>query len=134
MNVSGPIAEIIELDSTANALMGGRIYPNVLKQQTTYPAAAVTVVSNSPLNTKGQASDLDIGSVQLDVYGETYTSAANASAAIRTALDYYSGTVTLTGGGTVVVRHLEYKGQSDGFTENAELHRIINTYSIAIEQ
>lgn len=134
MNVSGPIAEIIELDATANALMGGRIYPNVLKQETTYPAAAVTLVSNRPTNTKTQASDLDLVSVQIDVYGQTYSSTAGASAAIRTALDYFSGSVTLTGGGTVIVRHLEYKGQSDGFTESAELHRIINTYSIAIEQ
>jgi len=133
MNVSGPIAVLIAADATANTLMGGRVYPNVLKQETTYPAAAVNLISNTPTNTKGQASDLDIATVQVDVYGETYTSTAAASAAIRTALDYKSGTVNLTGGGTVVVRHLEYKGQQDGYTENAELHRIINTYTISIE-
>jgi len=133
MNVSGPIAVLIAADATANGIMGGRVYPNVLKQETTYPAAAVTLVSNSPTNTKSQASDLDIITVQVDVYGETYTSAANAAAAIRTALDYQSGTVNLTGGGSVVVRHIEYKGQQDGFTDNAELHRIINTYTLSIE-
>ena len=43
---------------------------------------------------------------------------AATSAAIRSALDYYAGTVALTGGGSVVVAHIEYKNESDGFFLN----------------
>lgn len=133
MNVTGPIAVLIAANGTANGLLAGRVYPGVLKQESAYPAAVVNVVSNGPTNTKTQASDLDIISVQIDVYGSTYTSASNTAAAIRGALDYYTGTVNLTGGGTVKVRSITYNGENDGFTEAAELFRKIQTYTISIE-
>lgn len=134
MNVSGIVAKVIAADATAYGLLSTRVYPGVVKQQAGYPAIAVNLILPGPTNTKTQASDLDITMVQVDVYGETYATTAAASSAARTALEYYSGTVTLTGGGTVNVAHIEYKSERDGYVERPDIFRRICEYSIAIRR
>lgn len=132
MNVSGIIAVLIAADGTANGLLAGRVYPGVVKQEAGYPSVAVNLIDPNPTNTKTQASDLDLTMVQVDVYGTTYSTAAATSAAIRTALDYYAGTVSLTGGGSVVVAHIEYKSERDGYAEKPDIFRRMCEYSISI--
>lgn len=134
MNVAGIIAVRIAADATANGLLTGRVYPGVIKQEAGYPAVAVNLVTPGATNTKTQASDLDVATVQVDVYGSTYTSAADTSNAVRSALDYYTGTVSLTGGGTVNVAHIEYQSERDGFVERPDIFRRICEYSIAIRR
>lgn len=121
MNVTGPLKTLIAANGTANGLMAGRVYPGVLEQETSYPAAAINVVSTAPTNSKTTASSLDRVLVQLDVYATTYAATAGAAAAIRTALDYQtSGSLT----------HIEFNGQEDMFSAKPELYRIMQTYSI----
>jgi len=63
MNVTGPIKTLIAANGTANGLMAGRVYPGVLEQETSYPAAAINVVSTAPTNSKTTASSLHRGLV-----------------------------------------------------------------------
>jgi hypothetical protein len=121
MNVSGPLKTLIGANSPANTIMGGRIYPAVLEQETTYPAAAINTLSIRPTNSKTAASTFDRVTVQIDVYGETYATTAAAAAAIRTALDYSS---------SGSLGHIEFEGQSDMFSAKPEIFRIMQTYSI----
>lgn len=121
MNVTGPIKTLIAANGTANGLLAGRVYPGVLEQNSTYPAAALNVVSTRPMNSKTTASTLDRVTLQVDVYGETYATTADAAAAIRTAIDYKS---------SGSLNHIEYIGQEDMFTVKPELNRIMQTYSI----
>lgn len=121
MNVTGPLKTLIAANSPANTIMGGRVYPAVLEQNTTYPAAAINTLSVRPANNKTNASTLDRVTVQIDVYGETYATTAAAAAAIRTALDY-------TNSGSL--GHIEFEGQSDMFSAKPEIFRIMQTYSI----
>jgi hypothetical protein len=72
--------------------------------------------------------------VQVDIYGSTYTATAAASAAIRTALDNYSGTVTLTGGGTTAVAGITYTNEMDGYVERPDIFRRITEYHISIKR
>lgn len=134
MNVAGIVATRIAANTTANSLIGGRVYPGKVKQEAGYPAVCVNLITPNPTNTKTAGSDLDIALVQVDIYGSTYTSAANTASAVRMALDYYAGTVTLTGGGTVNVASISYTNEMDGFTENAELYRRIQEYYISIRR
>lgn len=134
MNVSGIVAVILAANGTANGLLAGRVYPGVVKQEAGYPAVAVNLGTLGPTNTKTQASDLDVTTVQVDVYGSTYTSAADTAIAVRNALDYYSGTVSLTGGGSAVVRHIECFDAPDGFVERPDIHRRMMQFKIAIER
>ena len=134
MNVSGIVDRIIAADSPANTLFGERVHPGLLDQEAGYPAAVVTLITPGPTHTKTQASDLDIATVQVDVYAQTYPEMADASAAARTALDQYAGTVTLTGGGTVDVALISYINETDGFVERGEIFRRICEYKISIRR
>lgn len=134
MNVSGIVAELIEANAPAHAAIAGRVYPGVAKQETAFPCVVVNLVAPNPNNTKTKASDLDLALVQVDVYGQTYTSAASTSALVRTALDYKSGTVSLTGGGSASVAHIEYKQERDGFVERPDIFRRICEYTISLRR
>lgn len=121
MNVSGPIKTLIAANGTANGIFSGRVYPGVLEQETTYPAAAINTISVTPANSKTTASTLDRVMVQVDVYGTTYATTAAAAAAIRGAIDYQSsGSLT----------HIEFEDQKDMFSAKPELYRIMQTYSV----
>ena len=121
MNVTAPLKALIAANSPANTLMGGRIYPGVLEQESAYPAAAINVVTTGPTNSTTAASTLDRVTVQIDIYATTYAATAGAAAAIRTALDYTtSGSLT----------HVEFEDQQDMFSAKPELFRIMQTYSI----
>lgn len=134
MNVSGIVSVLIAANATAHALIAGRVYPGVAKQETAYPCVVVNLVNPGATTTKREVSNLDITMVQVDVYGSTYTATAAASAAIRTALDNYSGTVTLTGGGTTVVAGITYTNEMDGYVERPDIFRRITEYHISLKR
>lgn len=125
MNVSGPIIALIAANATANNLLGGRVYPDVLKQSTAYPAAAINIRDTDPANTKTGPSDIDRVLVQIDVYATTPTDANNASEAIREALDYQ------TSGDIAGIFFQRWLG---GFSEKPELIRRISEYSIMLRR
>lgn len=125
MNVTGPIIDLIAANPTAHGLLGGRIYPQVLKQSTAYPAAAINVKDIDPANTKTGPSDLDRVRVQIDVYAYTATEAAQSAEAIRGAIDYQvSGDIA----GIFFVREI------DGLSEKPELIRKLTEYSIMLRR
>lgn len=129
MNITGPIIKLIASNTTANNLLGGRVYPGVIKQNSAYPAAAINVTGVSPTNTKTSPSDLDFCRVQIDIYATTPTVAGQTADAVRGVLDYYTGSVALTGGGTEYVEHIQYERELMGFSETPELFRIIQEYT-----
>lgn len=134
MNVSGIVATILAADGTANGLLSGRVYPGRVKQEAGYPAAAVTLISPGATDSKTQVSDTDFTTAQISVFGSTYSSAVNTAAAIRNALDFYSGTVTLTGGGTEDVALISYSSEMDGFEDRPDVYTRICEYIITIKR
>lgn len=121
MNISGPIIGLIAANSTANTLLGGRVYPDVLKQSTTYPAAAINITGGTANNTKTAVSDLDRVLVQIDTYGTTPSDAAEADEAIRGAIDYQS---------TGSIACIFFIRSVGALSEKPELHRRLSEYSI----
>lgn len=125
MNVSGPIYALIAANATANALFAGRVYFQVLKQSTAYPAAAINVKDVDPMNTKNGPSDLDKVVVQVDVYSTDPTTAMQAAEAVRNALDHKS---------TGSLEHIEFKRAITGLSEKPELFRTIQEYTIMLRR
>lgn len=121
MNITGPLIALIAADATANGLLGGRVYPTVLKQSTDYPAAAINVKDTTPSNTKTGPSDMDRVLVQIDVYATNATEAENASEAIRGAIDYQN---------TGAIECIFFQRTLDGLSEKPELIRKLSEYSI----
>lgn len=121
MNITGPLIALIAADTTANALLAGRVYPSLLKQSTAYPAAAINVKDTNPNNTKTGPSDMDRVIVQIDVYANNATDAENASEAIRGAIDYHT---------TGAIECIFFQRTIDGLSEKPELIRKLSEYSI----
>lgn len=133
MNVTGPIKAIIAANATANALLAGRVYPGVIDNGRGFPAMAVTRASTEANATKTGASGVDFVRVQLDIFARTYGEAEDVSEAVRTALDFYSGSV-VSGADTVNVDHIDYIGTIDNFENSPELHRVIAEYILHIKR
>jgi hypothetical protein len=121
MNITGPIIALIAANAPANALLGGRVYPQKLKQSTAYPAAAINVTDTNPNNTKTGPSDMDRVLVQIDVYASNATAAAEAAEAIRVAIDYQ---------GSGDIECIFFRRTLDGLSEKPELIRKLTEYSI----
>lgn len=125
MNAVGTIRTLIAANSTANGLLSGRVYTDVLPQNSTYPAVAVNLINTSPTNTKTTASDLDFLLMQVDVYSTTLASAAETAEAVRGAIDYKtSGSLA----------HIEFKNEYDAFSGKPELHRRLQEYTISLKR
>lgn len=97
-------------------LVGTRIYPIYMPQQATYPAIVFSV-DNAPLD--GNMKDLpayhDRATVTFNFWADVeqgadgYAALDNIDAAVRTALDFVTGTA-----GSVVVEGCKYIGSTDG--------------------
>lgn len=134
MNVTGPLKVLIAANGTANGIFSGRIYPGLIPHGSAFPAAAINIISGSGNETKSGVSDTDSLLVQIDTYDSTYAGASAADEAIRGAIDFYAGAVSLTGGGTVTINSISFSGHQDDFENNPELFRKISEYRVRVKR
>lgn len=124
------IYSILSNDAGVTALVGTKIYPDIIPLGTAYPATVYSVVSTTPTNVKDGASTLDATVVQVDIYSDDYSEAQSIASAIRTALDTYSGTVA-----TVKVDSCRFAGESTGrFGEETLIFWISQDYNFRIKR
>ena len=86
-----PIVPLLAADATVTALLGSapiRVYPfGEAPELQTYPYATWTVFSGNPQNQLGDVPDMDVIGTQVDIWGETASSALDVAAAIRDAIE-----------------------------------------------
>ncbi len=93
MNVGQIIYGILSATAGVTSLVSTRIYPDMAPQNATFPYIVFQKLSTQPTDTKEGASPLDKILVQIDCYSGSYDTSHTIAAAIRTALDRYSGTI-----------------------------------------
>lgn len=85
-----PIFSVVADDAAATALLGSppRLYPfGEAPQSVVTPYANWQVISGSPENYLHGRPDIDGFTIQVDVFGDTSSSAISAAAAIRDAIE-----------------------------------------------
>jgi hypothetical protein len=92
-----------------------RIYPITAPQNTTFPFVVYTITNTEPSLTKDGVSPLDVISFQIDCYSTQYDENTSLANAVRSALDYYTGTVE-----GQQIQRIRFVGEGDG-DYNAEL-------------
>lgn len=102
-----------------------RIFPNLGKHDAGRPYVVYTVVDDTPLQVVGGDTGGSHARVQIDCYGEGYDSVHAVKAAVRNALDGYTGTSN-----GVVVKSSVLLEQADGYEPDTELHRVRMDFSI----
>ena len=115
MKVGLAIYNILSNDSDITDIVSTRIFPNVAPQTTTFPFIIYDVDGDTPTDTKDGASSLDINSLMVSCYCETYTQACDLAQLIRTALDRISESTY----NTITIQSSEYRGYSDIFDDDA---------------
>jgi hypothetical protein len=93
MNIGQIIYGVLSATAGVTALVSTRIYPDMAPQNATFPYIVFQKLSTQPTDTKEGASPLDKILVQIDCYSGSYDTSHTIAAAIRTALDRYSGTI-----------------------------------------
>ena len=87
MKVGLAIYNILKNDGAISSLVGTRIFPNVAPQTTSFPFIIYQVTGVEPNDTKEAVSTLDVNSVMVSCYSETYNEASQIANRIRIALD-----------------------------------------------
>jgi hypothetical protein len=93
MNVGQIIYGILSATTGVTSLVSTRIYPDMAPQNATFPYIVFQKLSTTPTDTKEGVSPLDKMLVQIDCYSNNYDTAHSIAAAIRVALDRYTGTI-----------------------------------------
>lgn len=86
------IARLLGTSGVA-ALVGARVYPGSVPQGEAMPAVVINVISGGPLYADDGEVGLDNVRIQIDCWGETYSSAKLLAREVRESLSAFSGTV-----------------------------------------
>lgn len=81
------IYSILSTDTDVNALVSGRIYPQIGKQGADIPFIVYVMEDVEPSDTKSGVSLLDEVSYDIVCVGKTYAEVADLTEKVRTALD-----------------------------------------------
>ena len=95
--------------TAVTTLVSTRIFPESATQDATYPFIVYSVTDTAPTDIKDGVSPLDVVSVALMIYAESYAVAIDIADQVRTALDRMSGTYD-----GVNVQSCKFSGQSSG--------------------
>jgi hypothetical protein len=85
--VGAAIYKILKDDSGVAALVASRIYPEIAPQNVAYPFVLYVVDEVSPTNVKDGASPLDVVTVAITCFSQSYDTTHAIGAAVRVALD-----------------------------------------------
>lgn len=120
------IYSFVTADVDVSALISTRFYPKHLPQSATYPAMVQQVITKSPVNTNGAASDLYEALVQFDCYTQeregvdAYAEAHDVAKKLVTRIDSYSGLMGSVSVSAVII----IDAGTDFYEEEPGLNRV----------
>lgn len=95
--------------TAVTAITSTRIYPEMATQDATYPFIVYSVTDTAPTDIKDGVSPLDVVSVSVMMYAESYAVALDLAEKVRAALDRMTGIYD-----GVNVQSAKFSGQSSG--------------------
>ena len=115
--ISKAIYYILSNDATVAGLLGTKIYPEKTPETTTEPFCIYSYYEN-PTNTKDGVSVLDVVDIFISHFASSFETGENIQAAIRNALDRYTGTVQGND-----IDEIWFIDKDNQFDEDAELYQ-----------
>lgn len=134
--MKGDIAvyQILKADATVSSLAS--VYPYIAPEELSTAFIVVNLEDTTPYHTKETTSKVDVDSVLVSIVTTSLDTSVTINDAVRSALDGYKGTITLSDASTIVVDRawLESIG-SDLFKESSRTVYVIeSTYSLRIKR
>ena len=118
---------ILGTTAPVQALVGTKIYPLLAPQGISQPFIVFQTTQRTPSDTKKNVSRLDVYVLELSIVSNDYPNACAITAAVRTALDQYSGTVN-----AVKVDSIVYDSGTTFYDEQSYLFVINETYNMRV--
>ncbi len=81
------VYSVLTADSAVAALLGTRVYPDVLPQASSMPACATQVVAERTIDTLTGPTELRLATVQVDCYAQAFDDAQAVADAVAAALN-----------------------------------------------
>lgn len=129
MNEGKAIYSILTADSDVNAIVSGRVYPQIAAQGAAFPFVVYVINDLTPSDTKSGVSTLDEVRYEVLAIAETYAEAADLNEKIRTALDRYTGTIS-----GVVVDSIQFTELETDYDDAAEVYIANSEYIIRVKR
>lgn len=101
--------------------------PNYATQAQSLPWVVYHVTSTDPTDVKDTTSLLDKVYLQVDVMHTTYRALVTTAAAVRAALDGYTGTIS-----SETIQYIRFLDESDVYEEDPRVHRKVQSYEIRL--
>ena len=127
MKVGAAIYELLKNDSAVNALVSGRIFPELAVEGDAAPYIVYSIVSNTPVDTKDSAP-VDEAALEIFSVASTYAVANDLADKVRAALDRKSQIVV----GTVTVQSIHYTNEVVEVSEKRDLYISVQDYTTRI--
>jgi hypothetical protein len=113
-------------NSSVSALIATRIYPLLLPNRATLPAATYQVISTTPLYDLQDRVNVTKLRLQIDVWASTYVAARSTAEAILSALDNFSGSLP----NSTRVFGIQLRSSTDYFEHEALTYRVLMEFDI----
>ena len=128
MKVGKAIYDILSTDTAIAAIVGTHIFPELAPPDIDAPYIVYSVVSNSPSDTKNTNGDIDVASIEVYSFQDTYNKAVDLGVSVRAALDRKTGTYN-----TIEIQSTNYVNEQMDVNEARKLWAAIQDYSIRIK-
>jgi hypothetical protein len=132
MKVGLAIRSLLVNDSDVNAIVSGRIYPEMAIEGAQTPYIVYSVMSNTPSNTK-DGTPVDEANVEILSVARSYSEANDLADKVRDALDRVGTTVSVAEG-SIVVNSIQYTNEITQVTEDRSLFASVQDYTIRINR
>lgn len=93
MSIEEAIFKLLTTEAPIAGVVGTRVYPLQLPQNSTLPAITYMVTSGDPTHCMGEDSGVAAVCFQLDIWTESYADALDVFRRLKDAIDMYAGTV-----------------------------------------
>lgn len=128
--VGKAIYEILKNDTDVAAVVGTKIYPNIVGQTKDLPFISYQKISTVPSNTKQTISTLDNYRFQISSFSESYDTAVDLAKKVRTALDNFGIKYYSINEYTIKISSIDYDGEIDLRDNSANAFEIAQDYMI----
>jgi len=131
MKVGLAIYNILINDSAVQALVSGRIFPELAPEGAAMPYIVYSVVSNTPSDTK-KSTPVDEARCELFSVQTTYSLVNDLADKVRAALDRKGVTVTDATAGTITVQSINYTNEITEVSPDRKTYIAVQDYTFRI--
>lgn len=128
MEIEAAIYSELKNNSGVSALVGTRIYPKKLPQNSTFPALIYQQVGGGSIYSHSGASALATPVWQVSCFASTFTGAKNLARKVREALQGFSG--TLGGAGGVSTGGIFKRNEIDLYDDETQIYQTVLDFNM----